>query len=294
MGDTRDGDNKNGFVDLKDLEISGDDSDLDEILGRLQCNTSHDGETSATPGELIDGQDRPHLLNLFEQLLLPYLDPIAQYVRVFQRNEHSADTVDGFRELLVPITLLTRSLQVQPVLDIIDEIREILDDPALRTGHTTYRLIAPFTSLFERLLGAISPEARERYHNQFYYQRNTIPLLEELRRIRYIGPRRLQRIYAAGLITVEAIAKARPSEIADVTGLPLRLAEQVVTAGTDYQHQQRQRRAQRIAGLVTDLREELHSLKSEGGILSDGVYAQIQKLRENLDALEGHTSRTPV
>lgn len=290
MGELKAGENQTSFVDLKDLAHSDDDSGLEEILSRLESHHQSVSDPTHFKTDIIDGQDRPHLLNLFEQLLLPYLDPIAQYVRVFQRNEHSSETVDGFRELLGPVNLLTKSLQVQPVLEIIDEIREILDEPSLRSGHTTYRMIAPFTSLFERLLGAISPEARERYLSQFYYQRNSIPLLEDLRRIRYIGPKRLQRIYAAGLITAEAISRAKPSEIADVTGLPLKLAEQVVIAGSEYHTQQRQRRCQRIGGLASDLREELHNLTRDGSELPDHIRLQIQGLREYLKVFTPESS----
>lgn len=56
--------------------------------------------------------------------------------------------------------------------------------------------------------------------------------------LRGIGPRRLARLYAAGLYTADAIRGADAEEMAQVTGLPRRLAHTVVRAAQGHFDQQ--------------------------------------------------------
>ena len=60
------------------------------------------------------------------------------------------------------------------------------------------------------------------------YQDRSLPLLEELANLKGIGPKRLERLYCAGLFT-----------IAEVTGLPRKLAEQVVDSTREFAERQR-------------------------------------------------------
>ena len=86
------------------------------------------------------------------------------------------------------------------------------------------------------------------------------PLLDELGAIKGIGPQRLQRLYAAGLFTIDAVARAEASEIAAVTGIPRALAAQVIAESGRYAQREHDRciealtryvaRFQRVAGAV--------------------------------------------
>lgn len=60
------------------------------------------------------------------------------------------------------------------------------------------------------------------------YDPGAVPLFAELESIRGVGPRRLQRLYCAGLFTVEALCGADPAEVSLVTGLPRELTALVV------------------------------------------------------------------
>ncbi len=62
----------------------------------------------------------------------------------------------------------------------------------------------------------------------------TSPLLDELVKVHGMGPKRLQRLYAAGLFTVDALAMAEPADVAMVTGVPRALAADVVETTRRY------------------------------------------------------------
>lgn len=71
------------------------------------------------------------------------------------------------------------------------------------------------------------------------FEADDMPLFRHLESVRGIGPRRLCRLYAAGLFTAEAISEADPADMAAVTGLPRHLAERVVTETRGWRAEQR-------------------------------------------------------
>ena len=73
------------------------------------------------------------------------------------------------------------------------------------------------------------------------WDRDQTPLLQELAAIRGIGPKRIQRLYAAGLFRVEQVAAADPKDIRATTGIPQNLADAVVLATQQYAKTERQR-----------------------------------------------------
>jgi hypothetical protein len=68
-----------------------------------------------------------------------------------------------------------------------------------------------------------------------------IPLFGELAALPGIGPRRLERLFCAGLFAVEVVSGADPMEVAQVTGLPRALAVEVVTRAREFESEHRRR-----------------------------------------------------
>jgi|GEM_PF-2810621 len=105
------------------------------------------------------------------------------------------------------------------------------------------------------------------------------PLLDELASMRGMGPRRLARLYCAGLHTVDALSGAEAEEVAQVTGLPRALSSQVREFAVRFERDRRR-------GTVLDLRRrlgEFERLLSRLDQQSDPDLAHIA--REALDDL---------
>ena len=106
-------------------------------------------------------------------------------------------------------------------------------------------------------------------------ERDAAPLLAELAEIHGIGPKRLGRLYAAGLFTVDSVAGSDPQDIVAVTGIPEKLAVAVVESTHAYALEERQRC---LSGLV----EQAHRLRRilKAVPMDDVVTAAAAALRE--------------
>lgn len=92
------------------------------------------------------------------------------------------------------------------------------------------RFLPHLQQFIDGFAACLEGEDAARLHQLIHFEPGTLPLLSELESLHGIGPRRLSRLYCCGLYTVEAVAPADATEVAQVTGLPARLSEDVVTA----------------------------------------------------------------
>lgn len=233
---------------------------------------------------MVDPQDRPQLHALYRQLVSQYLEPIAQFMHLIRREGKSSDTLEGFRNLLLPILQLTDTLDVSEQRDIVNGFLGQLSEMGEHKGTFTYKHLEPLNQLFDQLLNSLGPQVREQYLATCYYQRNSNPLLEEIRRVKYIGPKRLQRLYAVGLVTVESISKATAQEIVDVTGLPVKLAEQVIDVTRAFMAQERSNRKRRLQSLCDEINYELKRLSEDEHELVREITHTFESLDQNLRA----------
>lgn len=113
---------------------------------------------------------------------------------------------------------------------------------------------------------AATLEAEDQAHltRLVVWDTDTAPLMDELGELRGIGPKRLQRLYAAGLFTVDAVAGADPDEVAAVTGLPRDLSVRVVEATEAYASQERRRCMEAVRERAVRLRNLLSTLPAGG------------------------------
>ncbi len=222
-------------------------------------------------GAGIDPRDRPQLDELYRQIIYQYLDPIAQFIRLVRSGDRSKKVLRNFRALLDPIMQLTETLEARTQFDIVEALARHIEGLIDHRGPFTYRHLEPLNVHFDDLLNSLGSEIREKYLSTCYYLRNTNPLLEEIRRVRYIGPRRLQRLYTVGLVTVEAISRSTAEEIREVTGISIALAQEVINVTRAYMVRERENRRQRLRGLCRELATELSLLTPADRDLYDGI-----------------------
>lgn len=101
-------------------------------------------------------------------------------------------------------------------------------------------------------------EDAERLRSLVEWTPGSVPFLEELKEIHGIGPRRLTRLYSAGLGQLDVVANATPKDLVDVTGIPHHLAVEVIQRAHTYAQEERDRcvvdirdRAARLEMLLT-------------------------------------------
>lgn len=269
-----------------ELENTSDGEDMlleiDSVLDQMLRFKDPEGGELPELMPSIDPQDRPHLNALYGQLVSQYLEPIAQFMHLIRREARATETLESFRNLLKPILQLTETLEEKAHSEIVLAFLEHTDMMAAHKGSFTYKHLEPLNELFDRFLNALGQNIREQYLATCYYQRNSNPLLEEIRRVKYIGPKRLQRLYSVGLVTVEAISRATPQEIVDVTGLPLKLAEQVIEVTRTFMAQERANRRRRLQSLCEELSYELKQLTNDDHELVQDAAGPMEALSRQL------------
>lgn len=123
------------------------------------------------------------------------------------------------------------------LIEIQPEARAFAEDPRVRARHRFLAAFRPWLRRYAQELGMDGARIQELVDFDVTHH----PLLADLSSLRGIGPRRLARLYCAGLYAAQTLALAEPAEVAVVTGFPRRLAAEVVE------------RAQRF---VEDVKEE--------------------------------------
>ncbi|MEZ4320315.1 MAG: hypothetical protein R3F61_22740 [Myxococcota bacterium] len=123
-----------------------------------------------------------------------------------------------------------------------------------------------------------------RLHRLIHFEPGTLPLLSELEGLRGIGPKRLSRLYCCGLYTVEVVAPADATEVAQVTGLPGKLSTAVVEATRRWAYERREASIHEIRMRVRELDRMAASLPGPlpADLVAEAELA-ITELRQTLD-----------
>ena len=161
---------------------------------------------------------------------------------IFTRRPNPA-TTDQFKHALDALHRLAVATQDAPQIALLDEMRTALVE--LVDHHERGRVLDRFATWLRawipRFSATLDAADGERLVSLVSYRNQTIPLFAELGNIQGIGRRRLERLYCAGLYTVEAVCAADATELAQVTGLPQALAARVIEATRAYAVEQRRR-----------------------------------------------------
>ncbi len=120
------------------------------------------------------------------------------------------------------------TVQVRLLNELLELIGPITEGSS--TSRTRQTALARFRTWIPRFADTLERTDAERLIRLVRWERGSVPLLEELRSLRGIGPKRLERLYSAGLFTIDTVASARPADIVAVTGIPLGLAKEIVRA----------------------------------------------------------------
>lgn len=128
-------------------------------------------------------------------------------------------------------------------------------------GRARERFVRDMHDWITRFAELLPTDEAARLRSLVKLDRAAAPLLDEIAAVRGIGPKRLERLYCAGLFTVEVVRAASPRDIALVTGLPMALAEKVVEAARKFGDNQRDRVATELIGRASEARNVLGRLR---------------------------------
>lgn len=259
-----------------DLGITGDE--LDALLGPVSAPPVREApEPSDELGRLsrsIAGQYAPVLANFAAEVL---------------RSVDAPESIEAAMAAVENLIRLCSATRDRELGERLNALREQLDQTVPRRGPARQRALDDLKECLLGIAACLDSADGEPLRRVFLSRRRATPLLQELADIPGIGPRRLDRLYRAGLFTVEALRGADPTDVASVTGLPARLAEDVVQATRDFARRHREECAEDLDSVVEELLRQLSRAEDgERKEIVDRLSQTTGRLRAALAKSEGN------
>lgn len=205
-----------------DASMGVEASQLDESM----LDALFDGHVDDQPQQ---EQDSPELRAVSRRIAMNYVEVLAD---ASQRLLQGGDPEYPLASLRAAITDLTRLSRATHDLEMQERLDELSKEVQLYSsrrqagrGHSKFRDF--LRDWLGRFATCADDESGETVLHVVEFDLDEIPVFNDLLHLPGIGPRRLRRLYAAGLYDAETIAKATPDDMAAVTGLPRSLCEDV-------------------------------------------------------------------
>lgn len=243
-----------------------------------------------------DNEVRPsdELAAVSRRIAGQYVEVVAGFAASAFAGDLGRVELDRFLAALDSLNRLALAADDQPQLAVIAEMRSLVEEQSerLSKGRGRTRFTAALEEWIPRFSSHLDEEDRDRLMRLVSFQGQDLPLLDALGQIPGIGPRRLTRLYCAGLYTVASVSQADPTELAQVTGMPNRLATEVVETARRFAAEHPKRCIAEIQARVRDLvrlRDQLSRDPEVGRTLNE-LLNNISKLTHTLSAGVGEPS----
>ncbi|MCB9680734.1 MAG: helix-hairpin-helix domain-containing protein [Alphaproteobacteria bacterium] len=228
------------------------------------------------------------LVDLGREMVDPYLDVIAGYVRDRLRHlgDVADDAIDAAVETLLTLTMGTGDERLFAHLQHLSSLSRAA--PVGRASVDRWRVA--LRQWTEDMAAELGPIRGARFRQLVDTETGTTALLDELGGIRGMGPRRLQRLYCAGLYTVDAVLSVEADEMAAVSGVPRVLCDTVRTTTAMFKEQAVTRGVSRLERDAADLERAL----TRGDRIDSGDLSRLLAAHDRLSRMVHDLARGGV
>lgn len=245
----------------------------------LSALLEHPELVQPAPDELADDE----LITLTRGLAAQYVDVLALYVsRAFAGAGDAQAPQTQTLSALDALIRLSRETGDAEFVRCLEAMASLVTQGVPQGKRARSQFLRALQAGVVDIAACLDPESGKRLRGMVLLEDRSAPLLAELERLRGIGPRRLERLYCAGLFTVESVSRSAPDEIAEVTGLPRALAAEVVEATQRFAEEERRRCVVELQRRVEQFARALPELA--GKVRTDVELLQIA--RSSLQALQ--------
>lgn len=217
-----------------------------------------------------DTDDNTDLLGMSDELTRvsrrisgQYAEIIATFASQAFRGKASRDSAEQASAALEALLRLAEASGDTVQTEMLLELRPVIPGAAETRKNSRLRdkSLVALRDWIPRFATTLQADDAQRLLDLVTWDQGSAPLMEELSEIHGIGPKRLGRLYAAGLHTMEIVAQADPIEVAQVTGLPQTLSARVVDATRNFALEERKRCLEQLRDRARRLREVLRSIQ---------------------------------
>jgi len=218
-------------------------------------------------GDLVydtdDEQDNA-LLRLSRKISGQYVEVFESFADAAFHGQVARPVSDQALAAASALRRLAAAASDAALLAILDGLNPLLGLSAARGARERSQLLAGMRQWVLDFADLVDPVQASRMRGLVRFDRKDHPMLRALAKLHGVGPARLQRLYSAGLFSVEALVGADPLEVAQVTGMPFTLAERVVAYAGTFAKEERDRCAEDLTRRTADVGQTLASLRRAG------------------------------
>lgn len=213
--------------------------------------------------ESEDGSDPGGLQALSRRISGQYVEVLAAYAGAAFHGRATDALQSQVEAALGGLTRLAEASEDVALATCLGRLGILLPQTAVMGGQRRRDFMRELSDWVLEFSDLLEPEDADRLRGLVRFDMGSLPLLDRLSSVRGIGPKRLQRLYSAGLFSVDVVAGAEVRDVASVTGLPETLARRVVQAAQEFAEEERRSVARDLKRRSAQLRQALGELNDD-------------------------------
>lgn len=225
--------------------------------------------------------ERDPLEKLGRRIAGQYVDVLVPFVQEVFRGPPGAGALTALDGAQQALTQLVEATNDRVFADHLGQLPELMERANIKSGTRRSGFLRDMRTWVMTLADLLEPDDAQSLRVRFDADAVEDPFLAQLGRIPGVGPRRLQRLFCAGLHSVDVLKIAQPDEITLVTGVPIDVAERCVAVAVEYHQSQKTMLIERISTDARQAREVLVSAGVEPSV-AGAVEAALEQLRQAL------------
>jgi hypothetical protein len=219
---------------------------VDEIIAALDATFTPAGDGHSGSGDLIPGpaaqdaqRNKESVDLLFAEIAATYAQPIRDFIVEVKKGTATKDWFEIARPALKSIGQAAKAMQLPHAAQRMEELDAALQN-ALQSGAKKIEgqirdaILQRYQKIVEVMPQAFSLEEASNAAPSGTGPKDGVIINSLLKQIPEVSRLTLEKIYAAGLTSLDMLLRATPKELVQTTGIQIKLAEQIIQKIKEY------------------------------------------------------------
>jgi hypothetical protein len=202
---------------------------------------------------LLDEPSIGSLRDLTRSISGQYSEVIAGFVRHSFRGEDVSLQAAQVRVSVDALRRLAEATEDPDLTLALAELDRLLPESSRQGGRARERYLREMRAWVLRFAALLGPRDGDHLLALVSFDDRSEALLHRLMEVYGVGPRRLERLYCAGLFSVDSLINADPVEVAQVTGMSVLVGRSLIHAAELFDRQRRRVAARELLDRTHDV-----------------------------------------
>jgi hypothetical protein len=204
---------------------------VDEIIAALDATftggTGGTGDLSESPAAQDAQKHKEAIDGLFAEIAATYAKPIRDFMSEVYKGTATKDWLEICRPALKSIGQAARSMHLTDAAERMDELDKALAEVARSKDKQIAGALRDAILMRYQRVMELMPQAFA-YNKDSGSPKDGVIINSLLKQIPDVSRVTLEKLYSAGLTSLDTLQKATPRDLCQATGIQMRVAEQIV------------------------------------------------------------------